>query len=116
MARYEVYGSDRVVEARAIFYGAFDNPQEARYAVPRGLAGQAYSTNEAGDLVHYGYSYEETYSAGSPDARWVFCGWDRPDGAREQTYQRFESRDPMTDEWRFRVATATNFSVVEDPF
>jgi hypothetical protein len=116
LTTYKVFASDRFVEARSVYYGTFDNLQEARYAIPCGIDGQVYTANEAGELVHFAYSYEDVHSAGNPYDRWVFCGWETPDGARTHEYQRLEHRAPMGEEWEFRMATGSNFGHVEDPF
>lgn len=118
MASYEVFQSDRVTEARSVSYGVFDNPYYARFAIPTGVEGQAYTVNEAGELVHYAYSYEEVYfHEDFPNSRQVNCGWTLANGERQHTYDRFEHRTVKNpNEWHFQMATGSRFGRVEDPF
>jgi hypothetical protein len=118
LTTYQVFASDRFVEARSVYFGTFDNPYYARFAVPPGTEGQVYTEGEDGELTHYAYSYQTVFfSEQWPNNRQVSCGWELPDGQREYMYDRFESRTVANpDEWKFRGATGSKFGRVEDPF
>jgi hypothetical protein len=118
LTTYKVFASDRFVEARSVYFGTFDNPYYARFAVPPGTEGQAYTEGEDGELTHYAYSYQDViFGESVPNSRWIFCGWEQPDGQREFMYQRLETRTVANpDKWTFRMATGSNFGHVEDPF